>query len=205
MTYEVLALLTAPIFTLAGVIFSTVWSSLRYAKETAEEKERYKGIVIEKIHNSSRYFDNEIEMYKRLNVICAEIYEDMCCIFPVRLRKYISKEHTTDLSKVCADVEKFEIEINVNTPFIGRNVAIGYRSCLSVAEDFIECTDQYLLIDEECMGKEAKEERRIRAYNQILEYKKIWDRLVLDLKEYLSDVGTNLDSADISISKQYTV
>ena len=163
MTYEVLALLATPIFTLAGVAFSTVWSSLRHAKETAEEMERYKGIVMEKIHNSSSCFDNEIEMYKRLNVICAEVYEDMCCIFPIRLRKYISKEHTTDLSQVCADVRKFEIEINVSAPFIGRNVAIGYRSCLSVAEDFIAFTDQYLLIDEECMGREAKEERRIRA------------------------------------------
>ena len=135
MTYDVMTILVTPVFTLAGVIFSTIWSSLRHEKEVAKEMERYKGIVMEKLHNSSNRFDNAIEMYKKLNIACAVVYEDMCCIFPSRLRKYILREHTTELFKVCADVGKLEIEINVNEPFVNRNVLTGYKSLLFTANE----------------------------------------------------------------------
>ena len=123
---EILGIVVHSITSLVGIIFVAAWPLRKYEKIAEKERELQRGIITEKLQRSSRRFDDEMEMYKRLNTICAEVYDDICWLFPTRMRKFILEENSLNLDKIGSDVSKLEIEAFMDEPFLDKEVAMGF-------------------------------------------------------------------------------
>lgn len=173
-----------------SVILSSVVSFLlatSRSKQVCDKAlEEYKGAISAKVYIDSKRFDLELQMYKELNSICADIYAGMHGVFRVRMREYIIHEKPVELIVISEKVQQFETEINRNAPFIEKNIYNDFMRLCEIADKFVSFTNNYKGTDPEQMGSETTNFRRDEAYSMMERYKDIWDGIMLEIRDYLT-------------------
>ena len=170
-------------------IVLTAWLSTSKAKKVYEEAlEQFKEIQSEKLYIRSKSFDVEVEMYKRLNELCGNIYWELQGYFRVGVSTFMAHPERAKLNRIAELTDLLDAEIKRCSPFINEMICNNFVILQETAEKVVYLSDKY----ETAFG-EAKEDRlrkkehESEAYNEKLNFDNEWQETRRLLNQYLKE------------------
>ncbi len=151
-------------------------------KKFEKELKKYETELEKYSYKFSKSYDEEVKAYKRISIICANIWDILNSIFPVQMSdlevkwadKTDIKTQKMDLSKENQNLRRAVKECY---PFIKIDPELVHKIITNI-DHFINSLDKYLDADDyDKQSHNHKTDLRDEAYKYIENYKKIWDEL----------------------------
>lgn len=170
----------------------------KYELKLNKELENYKSGLDRKNHISKVRFDAEFTLYRELTVACREMVNTIYFVYPTYANVPAGKSERAQyedesFKKAQASTNDFVKIMTSNSPFIPKTFYSSFMELIKLCRQNLDVYAQrwnkgYLGVWE---GSQDKRDAESEAYSRTSEITEKFDKLIDDIRDYLSQLDVN--------------